>query len=135
MILLLDINTAGEQEDDKPISTEILHKAHQSRKSAEHIAKQVLHRLDRSCSMQVQLPGACTASPWEDLSSNSRTTRWVFIASNNQHAIFFMFLMFSLFYETVLLLLSPAPPVQQPAVQIQNSPKLTSRNFATTSSS
>ena len=58
------------------MSAELLQKAHQSRKSTEHMAKQLLQRLDRSCGMHVHLPGGCSASPWEELSSNSRTARY-----------------------------------------------------------
>ena len=64
----------GEIEDQEEVSA-ILQKSHLARKAAEHVAKQLLQRLDRSCGVQV--PG-CTASPWEELSSNSRTARFVF---------------------------------------------------------
>ncbi len=57
--------------DDQEEVTGILQKAHLARKGAEHSAKQLLHRLER-----IPPPG-CATSPWEDLSSNSHTTRWV----------------------------------------------------------
>ncbi len=49
----------------------ILQKSQLARKNAEHLGKQLLQRLERS---GLPLPGCC-ASPWEDLSSNSHTTR------------------------------------------------------------
>ena len=58
--------------DDQEQIAAILHRAHTKRKSAENAAKQLLQRLDRSCGITM---AHCTASPWEELSSNSRTAR------------------------------------------------------------
>ena len=62
----------------------ILQKAHLTRKAAEHAAKQLLQRLDRSCGVQMM---GCSASPWEELSSNSRTTRYVTVTPNEKSGI------------------------------------------------
>ncbi len=58
---------------DQEETAAILQKAHLARKGAEHSAKQIVHRLERSLS-GVPVPG-CATSPWEELSSNSHTTR------------------------------------------------------------
>lgn len=70
-----DSSGAGEGDDQEEIHA-ILQRAHHTRKSAEHAAKQLLQRLDRSCGVQMV---GCNASPWEELSSNSRTARWYHI--------------------------------------------------------
>ena len=57
---------------DQEEVTQILQKAHLARKAAEHMAKTLLQRFERPLGGSVP---QCTASPWEDLSSNSRTAR------------------------------------------------------------
>ncbi|XP_041355814.1 colorectal mutant cancer protein-like isoform X2 [Gigantopelta aegis] len=59
----------GDCEDQAEI-TSILQRAHHSRKSAENVARHLLHKLDRSCGVHVTTG---LAHPWEELSSNSRT--------------------------------------------------------------
>ena len=58
--------------DDQEEMHALLQRTHLSRKASEHAAKQLLQRLDRSCGVQLM---GCPPSPWEELSSNSRTTR------------------------------------------------------------
>ncbi|KAL0194390.1 hypothetical protein M9458_012686, partial [Cirrhinus mrigala] len=52
--------------------TQILKKAHDSRKTAENAAKDLLTRLDGSCGAAFAVTG-CSVQPWESLSSNSHT--------------------------------------------------------------
>lgn len=56
---------------------EALHRVQEERRLAEGLARQVLHRLDRHCggALAATSPGCVAASPWEDLSSHSHTTR------------------------------------------------------------
>ena len=69
--------------DDSDELTEQLHKAHVNRKGAEHIAKQLLQKLDRQLGSAHVVGGTQqqgtttqgTSSPWEQLSSTSRTNR------------------------------------------------------------
>ena len=71
--------------DDSDELTEQLHKAHVNRKGAEHIAKQLLQKLDRQLGSahvvggsQQQghpTPNQGSSPPWEELSSTSRTNR------------------------------------------------------------
>ncbi|XP_071098692.1 colorectal mutant cancer protein-like isoform X1 [Haliotis cracherodii] len=56
--------------DDQNEVTVILQRSHHARKTAENVAKHLLHKMERCCTGHVT---GCTASPWEDLSSNSRT--------------------------------------------------------------
>lgn len=65
---------AGEQAGEESI-TQILKKAHDSRKTAEIAAKDLLTRLDGSCGAAFAVSG-CSVQPWESLSSNSHT-RWI----------------------------------------------------------
>ncbi len=65
---------AGEQAGEESI-TQILKKAHDSRKTAEIAAKDLLTRLDGSCGAVFAVSG-CSVQPWESLSSNSHT-RWI----------------------------------------------------------
>ncbi|XP_016109243.1 colorectal mutant cancer protein-like, partial [Sinocyclocheilus grahami] len=53
--------------------TQILKKAHDSRKTAEIAAKDLLTRLDGSCGAAFAVSG-CSVQPWESLSSNSHTS-------------------------------------------------------------
>lgn len=62
---------AGEQAGEESI-TQILKKAHDSRKTAEIAAKDLLTRLDGSCGAVFAVSG-CSVQPWESLSSNSHT--------------------------------------------------------------
>ena len=71
-MLIVFTGNGAYQGDEQEDVQEFLKKAHLARKGAEHIAKQHIHRLDRSGGPPLT---ACTASPWEDLSSNSRTAR------------------------------------------------------------
>uniref|UniRef100_A0A8C1WC12 MCC regulator of WNT signaling pathway n=1 Tax=Cyprinus carpio TaxID=7962 RepID=A0A8C1WC12_CYPCA len=63
---------AGEQAGEESI-TQILKKAHDSRKTAENAAKDLLTRLDGSCGAAFAVTG-CSVQPWESLSSNSHTS-------------------------------------------------------------
>ncbi|KAK2194115.1 hypothetical protein NP493_2g08028 [Ridgeia piscesae] len=58
--------------DDQSEMTEWLKRAHRKRRSAEHSAKQLLHRLDR-CGNSNHSTSDGGARPWEELSSTSRT--------------------------------------------------------------
>uniref|UniRef100_A0A8C2KC91 MCC regulator of WNT signaling pathway n=1 Tax=Cyprinus carpio TaxID=7962 RepID=A0A8C2KC91_CYPCA len=60
---------AGEQAGEESI-TQILKKAHDSRKTAENAAKDLLTRLDGSCGAAFAVTG-CSVQPWESLSSNN----------------------------------------------------------------
>uniref|UniRef100_A0A671L1W4 MCC regulator of WNT signaling pathway n=1 Tax=Sinocyclocheilus anshuiensis TaxID=1608454 RepID=A0A671L1W4_9TELE len=62
------ITQAGEES-----ITQILKKAHDSRKTAEIAAKDLLTRLDGSCGAAFAVSG-CSVQPWESLSSNSHTS-------------------------------------------------------------
>ncbi|KAJ8287213.1 hypothetical protein GJAV_G00048960 [Gymnothorax javanicus] len=53
--------------------TQILKRAHDSRKTAENAAKDLLTRLDGSCGAAFTVTG-CSVQPWESLSSNSHTS-------------------------------------------------------------
>jgi len=61
--------------DDQSEMTEWLKRAHRKRRSAEHSAKQLLHRLDR-CGNSNHSTSDGGARPWEELSSTSRTARY-----------------------------------------------------------
>ncbi|XP_059404893.1 colorectal mutant cancer protein isoform X2 [Carassius carassius] len=61
------VSAVGEQAGEESI-TQILKKAHDSRKTAENAAKDLLTRLDGSCG------AAFAVQPWESLSSNSHTS-------------------------------------------------------------
>ncbi|KAM6986318.1 colorectal mutant cancer protein [Aplochiton taeniatus] len=61
------VGTGGDQGGEESISL-VLKRAHDSRKTAENAAKDLLGRLDGSCG------AAFTAQPWESLSSNSHTS-------------------------------------------------------------
>uniref|UniRef100_A0A8C2KBD3 MCC regulator of WNT signaling pathway n=2 Tax=Cyprinus carpio TaxID=7962 RepID=A0A8C2KBD3_CYPCA len=66
-------SAGGEQAGEESI-TQILKKAHDSRKTAENAAKDLLTRLDGSCGAAFAVTG-CSVQPWESLSSNSHTRR------------------------------------------------------------
>ncbi|XP_073696252.1 colorectal mutant cancer protein [Garra rufa] len=66
------VSTVGEQAGEESI-TQILKKAHDSRKTAENAAKDLLTRLDGSCGAAFAVTG-CSVQPWESLSSNSHTS-------------------------------------------------------------
>ncbi|XP_067295896.1 colorectal mutant cancer protein isoform X2 [Pseudorasbora parva] len=63
------VSAVGEQAGEESI-TQILKKAHDSRKTAENAAKDLLTRLDGSCAAFAVSGG----QPWESLSSNSHTS-------------------------------------------------------------
>ncbi|KAI8503109.1 hypothetical protein Bbelb_189300 [Branchiostoma belcheri] len=63
----------GDGDTDPEEATAMLKRAHDNRKAAENVAKQLLQRLDRSCGAVCGVQG-CTAQPWEDLSSHSHTS-------------------------------------------------------------
>lgn len=52
--------------------TSLVQRAHHARRTAENVAKHLLQKLDRSCG--IHIPQTGSPRPWEDLSSNSRTT-------------------------------------------------------------
>ncbi|XP_048042635.1 colorectal mutant cancer protein isoform X3 [Megalobrama amblycephala] len=66
------VSAVGEQAGEESI-TQILKKAHDSRKTAENAAKDLLTRLDGSCGAAFAVTG-CSVQPWESLSSNSHTS-------------------------------------------------------------
>uniref|UniRef100_A0A8C1LA23 MCC regulator of WNT signaling pathway n=1 Tax=Cyprinus carpio TaxID=7962 RepID=A0A8C1LA23_CYPCA len=66
------VSAVGEQAGEESI-TQILKKAHDSRKTAEIAAKDLLTRLDGSCGAAFAVSG-CSVQPWESLSSNSHTS-------------------------------------------------------------
>ncbi|XP_026099140.1 colorectal mutant cancer protein [Carassius auratus] len=66
------VSAVGEQAGEESI-TQILKKAHDSRKTAEIAAKDLLTRLDGSCGA-VFVVSSCSVQPWESLSSNSHTS-------------------------------------------------------------
>ncbi|XP_046901064.1 colorectal mutant cancer protein isoform X2 [Hypomesus transpacificus] len=66
------VGTVGEQSREESIS-QILKRAHDSRKTAENTAKDLLIRLDGSCGAAFSVSG-CSVQPWESLSSNSHTS-------------------------------------------------------------
>ncbi|XP_052412965.1 colorectal mutant cancer protein isoform X4 [Carassius gibelio] len=66
------VSAVGEQAGEESI-TQILKKAHDSRKTAEIAAKDLLTRLDGSCGAVFVVSG-CSVQPWESLSSNSHTS-------------------------------------------------------------
>ncbi len=84
MVHVLSGNSECKDGNEQEV-TGILQKAHLARKGAEHSAKQLLHRLERNLA-GVHMPG-CATSPWEDLSSNSHTTRCVLSALSNSTAL------------------------------------------------
>ena len=73
-------------------SDQQLHKAQAVRRGAEHVAKQLLVRLDRcytvvsdntaAASHTTNINTSQTTSPWEELSLTSRTNRCAFYASS-----------------------------------------------------
>uniref|UniRef100_A0A8C2FZ90 MCC regulator of WNT signaling pathway n=1 Tax=Cyprinus carpio TaxID=7962 RepID=A0A8C2FZ90_CYPCA len=71
-VSLFDKSIRGEQAGEESI-TQILKKAHDSRKTAEIAAKDLLTRLDGSCGAAFAVSG-CSVQPWESLSSNSHTS-------------------------------------------------------------
>ncbi|KAI7812359.1 colorectal mutant cancer protein isoform X2 [Triplophysa rosa] len=66
------VSAVGEQAGEESI-TQMLKKAHDSRKTAENAAKDLLIRLDGSCGAGFAVAG-CSVQPWESLSSNSHTS-------------------------------------------------------------
>ncbi|XP_021332394.1 colorectal mutant cancer protein isoform X2 [Danio rerio] len=66
------VSAVGEHAGEESIS-QLLKKAHDSRKTAENAAKDLLTRLDGSCGAAFAVTG-CSAQPWESLSSNSHTS-------------------------------------------------------------
>ncbi|KAM4615331.1 colorectal mutant cancer protein isoform 2-T2 [Polymixia lowei] len=66
------ITTIGDQYSEASI-TQILKRAHDSRKTAENAAKDLLMRLDSSFGPAITVSG-CSVQPWESLSSNSQTS-------------------------------------------------------------
>ncbi|XP_051523377.1 colorectal mutant cancer protein isoform X2 [Myxocyprinus asiaticus] len=66
------VTAVGEHAGEESIS-QILKKAHDSRKTAENAAKDLLTRLDGSCGAVFAVTG-CSVQPWESLSSNSHTS-------------------------------------------------------------
>uniref|UniRef100_A0A673HUT2 Colorectal mutant cancer protein-like n=1 Tax=Sinocyclocheilus rhinocerous TaxID=307959 RepID=A0A673HUT2_9TELE len=66
------VSAVGEQAGEESI-TQILKKAHDSRKTAENAAKDLLTRLDGSCGAAFAVT-SCSVQPWESLSSNSHTS-------------------------------------------------------------
>ncbi|XP_067105923.1 colorectal mutant cancer protein isoform X2 [Osmerus mordax] len=66
------VGTVGEQSREESI-TQILKRAHDSRKTVENSAKDLLIRLDGSCGAAFTVSG-CSVQPWESLSSNSHTS-------------------------------------------------------------
>uniref|UniRef100_A0A3B4DDL0 EF-hand domain-containing protein n=1 Tax=Pygocentrus nattereri TaxID=42514 RepID=A0A3B4DDL0_PYGNA len=66
------VSTMGEQGAEESI-TQVLKRAHDSRKTAENAAKDLLGRLDGSCGAAFSVTG-CSVQPWESLSSNSHTS-------------------------------------------------------------
>ncbi|KAI2665088.1 Colorectal mutant cancer protein [Labeo rohita] len=72
LLLALAESEQREQAGEESI-TQILKKAHDSRKTAENAAKDLLTRLDGSCGAAFAVTG-CSVQPWESLSSNSHTS-------------------------------------------------------------
>ncbi|XP_078143290.1 colorectal mutant cancer protein [Centroberyx gerrardi] len=66
------VGTIGDQYSEESIG-QILKRAHDSRKTAENAAKDLLTRLDGSCGAAIAVSG-CSVQPWESLSSNSHTS-------------------------------------------------------------
>ena len=63
-------------EDEQGAVTALLQQSHGTRRSAESMARHLLHRLDRSHGAHTL---TCSPSPWDDASSLSHTARWVYI--------------------------------------------------------
>ncbi|KAM3874329.1 colorectal mutant cancer protein [Diretmus argenteus] len=66
------VGSVGDQYSEECIA-QILKRAHDSRKTAENAAKDLLTRLDGSCGAAIAVSG-CSIQPWESLSSNSHTS-------------------------------------------------------------
>ncbi|XP_048876751.1 colorectal mutant cancer protein isoform X1 [Brienomyrus brachyistius] len=66
------VSTAVDPSSEESI-TQILKRAHDSRRTAENAAKDLLARLDGSCLGTFAVSG-CSMQPWESLSSNSHTS-------------------------------------------------------------
>ena len=64
-------------EDEQGAVTALLQQSHGTRRSAESMARHLLHRLDRSRGAHTL---TCSPSPWDDASSLSHTARWVYLA-------------------------------------------------------
>lgn len=58
--------------EERDSVTSLVQRAHHARRTAENVAKHLLQKLDRSCG--IHIPQTGSPRPWEDLSSNSRTT-------------------------------------------------------------
>ncbi|XP_028661112.1 colorectal mutant cancer protein isoform X1 [Erpetoichthys calabaricus] len=66
------VGSVGDQTGDESV-TQMLKRAHDSRKTAENAAKALLIKLDGSCGGAFAVTG-CSVQPWESLSSNSHTS-------------------------------------------------------------
>lgn len=75
------VSVAGETptSEERENVTSLVQRAHHARRTAENVAKHLLQKLDRSCG--IHIPQTGSPRPWEDLSSNSRTTRYVYVYS------------------------------------------------------
>ncbi|KTF92852.1 hypothetical protein cypCar_00031888 [Cyprinus carpio] len=80
------VSAVGEQAGEESI-TQILKKAHDSRKTAEIAAKDLLTRLDGSCGAAFAVSG-CSVQPWESLSSNSHTRKSSSFVDNSCYFLF-----------------------------------------------
>lgn len=62
--------------DDQEEVASILQRAHQSRRAAENVSKHLLQKLDKTFGVTT-CGRHSPPRPWEDLSSTSKTARWV----------------------------------------------------------
>ena len=69
-------------EDEQGAVTALLQQSHGTRRSAESMARHLLHRLDRSHGAHTL---TCSPSPWDDASSLSHTARWVYTRRHCSH--------------------------------------------------